>query len=37
MGWCDDPSSKKYNKLIKFPFSGNAERLFLKKNIRSHS
>ena len=31
MGWCDDPSSKKYNKLIKFPFSGNAEKLFLRK------
>ena len=33
MGWCDDPSSKKYNKLIKFPFSENAERLWLKNNI----
>ena len=30
MGWCDDPSSKKYNKLIKFPFSSNAEKLFLR-------
>ena len=32
MGWCDDPSSKKYNKLIKFPFSDRAEKLFLKKD-----
>ena len=32
-GWCDDPESKKYNKLIKFPFKGSAEKLFLKKNI----
>ncbi len=32
MGWCDDPNSKKYNKLIKFPFSGIAEKLYLKKN-----
>ncbi len=31
MGWCDDPKSKKYNKLIKFPFSGKAEKLFLSK------
>ena len=31
MGWCDDPNSKKYNKLIKFPFSGKAEKLFLRK------
>ena len=32
MGWCDDPRSKKYNKLIKFPFSGKAEKLFLKES-----
>ena len=32
-GWCDDPKSREYNKLIKFPFSGSAEKLFLKKNI----
>ena len=31
MGWCDDPTSKKYNKLIKFPFSERAESLFLRK------
>ena len=31
MGWCDDPSSKKYNSLVKLPFSGTAEKLFLKK------
>ena len=33
MGWCDDPKSKKYNKLIKIPFKFSAERLFIKKNI----
>ena len=33
MGWCDDPKSKCYNKLIKFPFKYSAEKLFLSKNI----
>ena len=33
MGWCDDPKSKYYNKLIKFPFKFSAEKLYLKKNI----
>jgi L,D-peptidoglycan transpeptidase YkuD (ErfK/YbiS/YcfS/YnhG family) len=33
MGWCDDPSSKLYNKLIRFPFKKNAERLWLSKKI----
>ncbi len=33
MGWCDDPGSKHYNKLIKYPFDKSAEKLFLKKNI----
>ena len=33
MGWCDDSSSKFYNKLIKFPFNKSAERLWLKKKI----
>ena len=32
-GWCDDVKSKKYNKLIKFPFNYSAERLFLKSKI----
>ena len=32
MGWCDDPSLKEYNRLIRFPFNGSAEKLFLKKN-----
>ena len=27
-GWCDDPASNKYNKLIKFPFNYSAEKLF---------
>ena len=33
MGWCDDPNSKYYNKLIYFPFKKSAEKLHLKKNI----
>ena len=32
-GWCDDPSSPYYNKLIYFPFKKSAEKLYLKKNI----
>ena len=32
MGWCDDPKSKKYNKLIKLPFDGTAEKLYRKDN-----
>ena len=28
MGWCDDPKSKHYNKLITFPFKYRAEKLF---------
>lgn len=33
MGWCDDPNSKKYNKLIKFPFHLSSEKLYRKDNI----
>ena len=33
MGWCDDPRSEKYNKLIKFPFDFSAEKLHIKENI----
>ena len=33
MGWCDDPSSKDYNRLIKFPFKFGAERLYRSDNI----
>jgi len=33
MGWCDDPRSRKYNKLINLPFSGSCEKLFRKENI----
>ncbi len=33
MGWCDDSSSKFYNKLIKFPFLYNAEKLWLTENV----
>ena len=32
MGWCDDPKSKKYNKLIKLPFKGSAEKLYKEDN-----
>ena len=31
MGWCDDPTSSNYNRLIKFPFKKSAEKLFLKE------
>ena len=33
MGWCDDPKSKKYNKLIYFPFKHSAEKLYRNDNI----
>ena len=33
MGWCDDPASKYYNREIKFPFKGSAEKLWRKDNI----
>ncbi|MDC0433499.1 L,D-transpeptidase family protein [Pelagibacteraceae bacterium] len=33
MGWCDDPRSKDYNKLIKIPFKYNYEKLYIKENI----
>ena len=33
MGWCDDPESNHYNKLIKFPFSYKYEKLFKKENV----
>tara|TARA_B110000444_G_C18705824_1_gene531249 strand:- start:449 stop:940 length:492 start_codon:yes stop_codon:yes gene_type:complete len=33
MGWCDDPKSKKYNKLIKYPFEFSSEKLFRKDNV----
>ena len=32
MGWCDDPKSKKYNKLIRLPFNYSHEKLFKKDN-----
>ena len=33
MGWCDDPYSNYYNKLIRFPFKYTAEKLYRKDNI----
>ena len=32
MGWCDDPYSKKYNKLIKYPFGYSSEKLYRSDN-----
>ena len=32
MGWCDDAKSKRYNKLITFPFRYHAEKFFIKEN-----
>ena len=31
-GWCDDPSSKHYNQMIRFPFKYSAEKLWIKEN-----
>ena len=33
MGWCDDPKSKNYNKLIKLPSEFSHEKLYKKENI----
>ena len=33
MGWCDDPKSNKYNKLIKYPFKLVQKKLFRSDNI----
>ena len=33
MGWCDDPKSIHYNKLIKLPFIYSHEKLYKKENI----
>ena len=32
MGWCDDPRSKKYNKLVKLPFNYKTEKLYKSNN-----
>ena len=32
-GWCDDPNSKHYNKIINYPFKYSAEKLWRKDNI----
>ena len=33
MGWCDDPISKNYNKLIRLPEKFNHEKLYRKDNL----
>ena len=33
MGWCDDPGSNHYNKIINYPFKYSAEKLWRKDNI----
>ena len=33
MGWCDDPNSVYYNKIINYPFKFSAEKLWKKENI----
>ena len=33
MGWCDDPNSTKYNKLIKYPFVYSSEKLYRSDNV----
>ena len=32
-GWCDDPRSKFYNKLVRLPFKGSYEKLYRRDNI----
>ena len=32
MGWCDDPISRDYNKLIKLPYAYSYEKIFRKEN-----
>ena len=33
MGWCNDPKSSQYNKLVRLPFAYKHEKLFRKENI----
>ena len=33
MGWCDDPKSENYNKLIKLPSKFSYEKLYRKDNL----
>ena len=33
MGWCDDPNSRNYNKIIKLPSSFKYEKLYKRENI----
>lgn len=33
MGWCDDPKSNNYNKLIKLPSKFSYEKLYKKENV----
>ena len=33
MGWCDDPKSKDYNKLVRLPFKFNYEKLYRSDSI----
>ena len=33
MGWCDDPKSIYYNKIIKYPFKYRSEKLWRRDNI----
>ena len=33
MGWCDDPKSNYYNKIINYPFKYRSEKLWRKENI----
>ena len=33
MGWCDDPRSNNYNKLIRLPFTFRSEKLYRKDNV----
>ena len=33
MGWCDDPYSNYYNKIVNYPFKYSSEKLWRKENV----
>ena len=33
LGWCDDPLSNKYNRLVRYPFKYSTEKLYRSDNI----
>ena len=33
MGWCDDPASQQYNRLVALPFAGSHEKLWREDHV----